>query len=322
MKIKKYSNEKNGASFSKKALSYAAMTGAFLATGERSEAQIVYTDINPDHTVQSTGAGLTDFFPIDFDNDGVADVVVQHYIATNGTTMICWVATFSQTYSSGVPVLLVNRLNRIPGTINTFSARSYLYPNIFNNGDIISSGNTQLHSFYQGYFKSIQTLNWISTGQYGQWDPGVGFMGLEFNSGSNIYYGWLEMDVDAAATRTIVKGYAYESTPSGAIHAGDTGPLGISENQKVSDGSYFLLSGNPVSRSTSSAVWFSTTKQQDYKIEVVNNLGDVVKTFTGVAKVGEKNVQGLHLQDVATGNYFVRLTMGDKVQHRRLIVAD
>jgi hypothetical protein len=128
MKIKKYSNEKNGASFSKKALSYAAMTGAFLATGEQSDAQIVYTDVNPDRVVQSPGASMYDIFPIDFDNDGVADIVVQHYIASNGTTMICWVATWSQTVSSGVPVQLVNRANRIPGTISAFSSRTYLYP--------------------------------------------------------------------------------------------------------------------------------------------------------------------------------------------------
>jgi len=319
MKIKKYSNQKNGASFSKKALSYAAMTGAFLAVGEASDAQVIYTDVNPDDTVISPGPDMRSYYPIDFDGDAVADVVVQHYIAANGTTMICWVATFSATYSSGVPVLLVNRLNRIPGTIGTFSGRSYLYPNVFNSGDIISSGNSQLHSFYQGYFKSIQTLNWISTGQYGQWNPGIGFMGIEFNSNSNVYYGWVEMDVDAAASRTIVKGYAYEATPGTLIHAGDHGPTGVAQHHD--DGSYFLLSSNPASNSSPSATIFSSDKQQSYKVEIINNLGDVIKTLTGEAAVG-RNVCGLHLQDVAAGNYFVRLSMGDKVQHRKLIVSE
>jgi hypothetical protein len=319
MKVKKYSTEKNGASLSKKTLAYAAMTGAFLAAGEKSEAQIVYTDVNPDRIVTSPGPNMWDYFPIDFDNDGVADVVIQHYIASNGTTMIGWAGTFSQTVSSGVPVLLVNRLNRIPGTINTFSGRSYLYPDVFAQGDLISSGNSHLHSFYQGYFKSIQTLNWISSGQFGQWLGVQGFMGIEFNSGTNIFYGWVEMDVDSAASRVIVKGYAYESTPSAPIHAGDMGPLAVDHNT-VAD-SYFMLSSNPASNSSPSAVMFSSTKQQAYKIELVNTLGDVIKTLNGEAAAGN-NTKGLHLQDVAAGNYFVRLTMGDKVQHRRLIVSE
>ena len=81
MKIKKYSGEKNGSTLSKKALSYAAMTGAFLAASESSDGQVIYYDVNPDVTVTSPGPDMWDYYPIDFDSDGIADIVVQHYIA-------------------------------------------------------------------------------------------------------------------------------------------------------------------------------------------------------------------------------------------------
>jgi hypothetical protein len=321
MKIKKYSNEKNGASFSKKAMTYAAMTGAFLGVAESGDAQVVYTDVNPDRVVTSAGPDMYDYFPIDFDNDGIADIVIQHYIASNGTTKIAWAGTFSQTYSSGVPVMLANRLNLSPATVDTFSGRKYIYPSVFNNGDLISSGNPNMRSFSYAYpFKSHMTLNWISTGQYGQWLGVEGFMGYQFISGSNIYLGWIEMDVDSAASRVIVKGYAYESTPGASITAGDIGPVGIPEKNSV-DGSYFMLSNNPASHTVPSAAFFTSDKQQEFKLEIINNLGEVVSSQTGNTVVGN-NTKGLHLQNVAAGNYFVRLTLADKVQHRRLMIAE
>jgi hypothetical protein len=319
MKIKKYSSEKNGASFSTKAASYAALTGAFLAMAGQSEAQIIYTDVNPNDTVMSPGDDLYDFFPIDFDNDGVADVVIQQY--TYNGNQVCWAGTFSMQTSVGGPIPLVNLANMAIGNLNVNGGNTYIYPYVLNQGDPISSGNPNWRSFNQAYpFVSEMTLNWRTSSQYGHWNGVDGFLGWQFITGSDIFYGWVEMDIDSAATRIIVKGYAYESNPGMPIFAGDIG-VGTNNLHK-SDGSYFLLSNNPAVRNKPSAVYFSSDKQQDYKLEIINNLGEVIRTQSGSAVVGNNPAIGLHLQDVAAGNYFIRLTLGDKVQHRKLTVAE
>jgi hypothetical protein len=324
MKIKKYSEEKNETLFSKKALSYSAMTGAFLALASQTNAQVIYTDVIPDDTVRATAADSYDYFPIDFDNDGVLDVVIQHHIDIDTLARQAFVGTFTQVTSAGAPLfILANRVNRIIGSKYTFTTgKVYQYPSVLNFGDVISSGNPNLHSFSEGYpVKYHMSLNYATGGgnHYGQWLGVEGYMGVEFRSGSDVHYGWVELKVDSVPNWVIVKGYAYESTPGDSIHAGEL-PVGV-KNIK-SDGSYFMLSNNPASRNKPSAVIFSSDKQQDYKLEIINNLGEVIQTQTGSAMTGKNNTIGLHLQHVAAGNYFVRLTLGDKVQHRKLAVAE
>jgi hypothetical protein len=321
MKIKKYSTDKNGATFSKKTLSYVAMTGAFLAVAGQSNGQVVYTNVNPDDTVRAPGANMYDYFPIDFDNDGVVDVVVHHHIEGDGVVQQARIGTFSAT-SSSAPIPLANRENRIPASIyTTASNHVYLYPSVLNQGDIISAGSGNMHSFLEGDPIDFQmTLNYrIGANQWGQWNGATGFMGMEFISGSSLFYGWVELDVDSAASRIIVKGYAYESTPGMLIHAGDVG-VGINEGNSV-DGSYFMLSSNPVSAALLSAAIFSSDKVQDYKVEIINNLGEVLDTRSAKAVAGGNTVR-LHVDNIAAGNYFIKLTLGDSVKYRRLMVAE
>jgi hypothetical protein len=317
MKIKKYSTEKNGASLSKKSLSYAAMTGAFLAVAAQSDAQIIYHDVNPDDTIISPGPSTFGFFPIDFDGDAVVDIVIQHYIEADTITHEAWAGTFSQVSSIGAPISLINRNNRIPGSINT--TNNYLYPSVLNQGDLISAADPNLHSFNMAAFKQYMTLNIVTSSHYGHWYGVTGFMGIEFNIGANLHYGWVEMDIDSACTRVIVKGYAYESTTGMGIHAGDIGvgiPHLVSKNDME-----MVVANNPSTSSAHSAVLFSSDKSQDYKIEIMNNLGEVLRTQEAKANAGGNHAQ-LNLNGIAAGNYFVKLTLGDKINYRKLMVAE
>src|SRR3569832_768619 len=127
------------------------------------------------------------------------------------------------------------------------------------------------------------------------------------------------MDVDSFPDSVVVKGYAYESAPGVGIHAGDR----VTNVQEIhqTDGSYFQLSHNPSTPSHITHVYFSSDKPGEYKLEIVNTLGDVLRTHEGMSVMGYNNVR-LPLENLAAGNYFIRLTTGDKVQHRKVMVVE
>ena len=61
-----------------KLLSYSAAAGAVFAIGQDAEAQVAYTDVDPDVTLQATEADSRDTLNIDFNNDEVVDVTIIH----------------------------------------------------------------------------------------------------------------------------------------------------------------------------------------------------------------------------------------------------
>jgi len=55
------------------------------------------------------------------------------------------------------------------------------------------------------------------------------YLGAQFNLGTNVHYGWILVNWDAAGT-FIVKSYAYEDAPNTSINAGDQGSTAILVN--------------------------------------------------------------------------------------------
>jgi hypothetical protein len=53
----------------------------------------------------------------------------------------------------------------------------------------------------------------------------------------------------------------------------------------------------------------------------MNNLGEVLRTQEAKANAGGNHAQ-LNLNGIAAGNYFVKLTLGDKINYRKLMVAE
>ena len=170
----------------------AAAAGAGLLAAQSAEAAIQYTSVN--WTIQSSTR------PIDFDAGG-SDFKIRH--DAFGSVRLAYVKYISggaTTYSVAVTGDYARRFaadDNISGagTWDSSSGRLFRY---------YSAGPTT-----EGYFQPGQ----------------VGYVGVRFNSGAGMKYGWIHVDVVAAGFTSIhVDGYAYQDDGS-SIKAGEMPPV-------------------------------------------------------------------------------------------------
>src|SRR5262249_35063274 len=79
--------------------------------------------------------------------------------------------------------------------------------------------------FMNAYSEAILNAQFTDSYTYvGYWQNGVqdGYAGLRINLNGDFYYGWVRLDVDAAAQWMIVKDYAINTIADSAILAGQS----------------------------------------------------------------------------------------------------
>ncbi|TNE74014.1 MAG: T9SS type A sorting domain-containing protein [Bacteroidetes bacterium] len=206
---------------SKYAAAAAAVTGVAGVN-----AQIVYTDVNPDVTVDDDhNANGLSAIPLDMDNDSNLD-----FILGSRDTTINLYGGIDVRYTLVAPAVAGNAIAF--ASTSTYNGNTYYQAAALNNGDGINN-----------------TLTWASTTQtmaqevlfasYPQYNYTLGFwngvndkyLGLRFTTGANTYYGWARLDVGGSNAADVfkLKDYAYQSSPNVAINAGDMGSASLSE---------------------------------------------------------------------------------------------
>ncbi len=191
-------------SINKKLKSYSALAGSFALLGTQSDAQIIYTDVNPDSTLAMGGS----FYNLDLDNNGTFDFSI---IVNVGT---------ASSFTSQQIAITPAGTNGIAGD----TVGAYVYPLALNAGDTIKSTlqfNFSPSQSMASYFgPSYSYGNWLATTNK--------YLGLHFYIGTALHYGWARLDVSATANQFIIKDYAYNTIPDAFILAGQTG-VGITE---------------------------------------------------------------------------------------------
>ncbi len=205
---------------------YAALAGGITAVASITNAQVVYTDINPDHLV----TGNLDTYLLDLNSDNIVDfsfstmigssVVSYSYITINfdynggliyGASGNSWMGNSSDTTIVDVPAG------------STIGSGGFFY------------GSGSALGVMIDY--SVPAMGLSGTLQYGPFLGQEGFAGLKFQIGADTHYGWVRVEVTSDGTILSVKDYAYDATPNTAIVAGETGsgPVGIAnaENKVV-----------------------------------------------------------------------------------------
>lgn len=187
---------------------YAATTAGAVALAGSADAQIIYTDINPDVVVSDTV-----YYDLDMDGDAVVDFT----FGTEGYTTSYGPVNLSLLY---VPVAA----NAVLGSLYS---GNYPLPFAMNNGDSISSTNTSWNAgSVNGGLQYLSVL--APYGSYGNWQGQTDkYVGVRFNIGSNTHYGWVRLSVSANADTIIIKDYAYNSQPNVGLLAGEMGPLNV-----------------------------------------------------------------------------------------------
>ncbi|HYV95202.1 MAG TPA: T9SS type A sorting domain-containing protein [Chitinophagales bacterium] len=196
------------ATLSKKLKQYSAMAGCLLAGSKLADAQIVYTDVNPD------AVSLNSVYSLDLNNDGLVDYWITTYLYSSTGTETGYV------YVSPVDNNEVANVENYPG------AQIEFYPAVLNAGDNIDpqlkwddmSSQTLAYfslSFTSGY--RYTSGNWISQEKK--------YLGLRFNFNGELHYGWVRLSVSSEASPCTILDYAYEATPNKMIKAGDIGSV-------------------------------------------------------------------------------------------------
>jgi hypothetical protein len=189
---------------------YTAAAAALTVGAAGANAQIVYTDVDPDymHPGDEVGVGL------DMDLDNNFDFI----LVSSDSVYVVSAGTFRVRTTLVAPYGSAASMNAIAGEMPS----NYNYALALNYNDMIDN-----------------TLNWISAtntmaynvnsaNPYGENWNGVTdkYLGLRFNTGGTDYYGWARMDVDAIGDAWTLKDYAYNDQGAG-IAAGDNGNVGV-----------------------------------------------------------------------------------------------
>ena len=193
---------------------YAALATGITAVSGATNAQVQYTDINPDYLVSGNGSS----YALDLNNDNVVDF---EFVTISSSTSI--------TYSN------------FP--INVQFDLGLVYPAASSNSWMANSSDTTIANIPAG--SSIAPSNLFSGGSavlggminfgilgsypYGNFLAQEGFLGVKFQASGNTHYGWIRVEVTADGKTLSVKDYAYDATPNTAIVAGETGsgPVGV-----------------------------------------------------------------------------------------------
>ncbi len=269
---------------------YTAAAAALTLGAAGANAQIVYTDVDPDysHPGDEIGVGL------DMDNDANFDFILVSadsiYQVTAGTFRVR--TTLVAPYGS------VASMNAVAGE----APSSYNYALALNMNDMIDN-----------------TLNWISatntmaynvnsSNPYNENWNGVTdkYLALRFNTGGTDYYGWARMDVDAIGDAWVLKDYAYNDTGAGIL-AGEGG-VGLDETNMESLVHFINQANNTVLVRVNENV-------TNANVTVVASSGQVVQT--GVVENGEFSVA---MDGLTSGIYMINVTSEQGTITKKMIV--
>jgi hypothetical protein len=199
--MKKITSQK----LSKRLAQYGAMSAAVMA-GADANGQVVYTDVDPDVTLQ-----IGDVFSLDFEGDTFEDLSINNPDGlAGGNAAIVFP-------SSG-------------GALAGFTSGGYEYPLLMAQGDVIDAATgfttTGVRGDLNYYGCAYSNSQWCG-------DVTDGYLGVRFINltAGTTHYGWVRLDTDVNGDNLMtVKDYAFEATPDTAIEAGDQGSLGVTDS--------------------------------------------------------------------------------------------
>lgn len=260
--------------------SYSAVVGSILATSAAADAQVIYTDINPDNVTTITNDQFTTY-DIDFNADATVDVVVGTYgYIYGGTAQVNY--TLLAIAAGGTNGLMGSLTDSLPTPVTAGAA-------IGGAGTFVAEGNTG-----NTQFGTNLSANGFGNNLFGNFGTGADqYVGARFTIGAATHYGWIRMVIPMDASTVTIKDFAYNGTANTAINAGDAGGLGVVQ---MSDAQWFAsVSGN--------SVIVSTKVDGDVKIfDAAGRLITTGKTENGIAVINMDGAQaGMFIVSIENG---------------------
>ena len=261
-------------------------------------AQIVYTDVNPDTSMICSSYPCSKSYDLDLNNDGTVDFTLR---ASHNHFTCAW-----QNFSDTKSVSIISQ----GGNLAAASPISTNYP-IGNNLSFSTNGVT-LRSIVTG---SAGPQCPVVPGSFGSWtNPTDYYIGLRLSVGANTYFGWARLNVVVASTSTTVsctvKAYAYNTIPNQSILAGQTTATGISENSFAASINLFP---NPATNHLTIEL---PNANEKVKVTIADITGKIIyKTSAFAAQKTEVNTK-----DFEAGVYLVQVQSAEFIATKKLVV--
>ena len=260
-------------------------------------AQIVYTDVNPDTTVTCSTTPCAKSYNLDLNNDGTVDFTLYTSRYNDPCFNTKQEVYISSQSGNGTVTLMMNANDTI-GSNLAFSA---------SNGILRSVSSPS----------SLVWNNCISSS--GNWTSGTDhYLGLQIAVGSNTCYGWVLLNVALSQPGRghpgfvyfRVKDYAYNTIPNQPILAGQTTATGIIENSFAAS---INLYPNPATNHLTIALGSNNKK---VGVTITDITGKIIYTTTAT------DIQKLEVNtaDFATGIYVVQIQTADFIATKKLVV--
>jgi hypothetical protein len=267
---------------------YTAVAGAVVSAAG-AQAQVVYTDVNPDYSHDAPQNNGFAVYPLDLNNDQTIDFVVASKDSLYAdSTMLRF--TLAAPYGAG---------NAVAGE----TPSNYDYALALDMNSMVDS-----------------TLNWIaatntmaynvdSSNPYNENWNGVTdkYLGLKFVVGGNTHYGWARLDSYAIGDSVVVKDYAFEATPNVGIM---TGNMGASLTETQIDNLIKFV--NQANNTVQVVVNGNLTNGV---VSLVSATGQVVSTDA----ITEKTFS-VDMNNLSSGIYMVNVSFNEGTTTKKIIV--
>ncbi len=261
-------------------------------------AQIVYTDVNPDTSMICSSYPCSKSYDLDLNNDGTVDFTLR---ASHNHFTCAW-----QNFSDTKSVSIISQ----GGNLAAASPISTNYP-IGNNLSFSTNGVT-LRSIVTG---SAGPQCPVVPGSFGSWtNPTDYYIGLRLSVGANTYFGWARLNVVVASTSTTVsctvKAYAYNTIPNQSILAGQTTATGISENSFAASINLFP---NPANNHLTIDLG---SKNKEVEVTITDITGKIIYSTTA----NQTQKIAVNTEDFAAGIYIVQIQSAGFIATKKLVV--
>ena len=174
-----------------KLVNYSKLAGTFILTGSSLQAQVDYTDVDPDeHIVNGT-------YDLNLNNDASVDFQISQSGGGNYAEI-----TMEVKDSNAVMGMCYGNYGR------PYKLNMNMLINVNQNWSICTKGNMLIE--YKG--TEVDDGKW--------YDASEKFLGLKLVTGGNTYYGWARLSIDSQAGGFTIHDYAYETTPDREVLAG------------------------------------------------------------------------------------------------------
>ncbi len=258
-------------------------------------AQIVYTDVNPDLTFIQDSVGSVSH-DIDINNDGTIDATItaEFWFGIDPQWGPFTGRNVMAAPSAGSELLLDPLFSLLEAKPVTYNA-------------IIDSASQTWMS--QPTFLVVDAG---STSSFGQWsDTTDRYLAIRITVGGDWFYGWVRVSVDPYIISFTISDYAYNSTPNQPILAGQGQPnFGTTENSFASTINLFP---NPATSHVT--IDFGNNNQ---KVDVT--ITDVTGKIMYSTSASETQEIEVNTEDFKAGIYVVQIQAGDFSATKKLVI--